>query len=89
MTHVLVFTLTLLAEICWTMYYKEVALDRAFRAASWSSMIVLCGGLTVFEYAHNLSYLLDSFAASFLGVIIAMRWKKVYTWWVSNDHDCI
>lgn len=83
MTHVLVFLAAFLADVGWTMYFKEVEKDRAMRAGLWSTFIVCCGGLSVYEYAHNLIYLVDSIIGSYLGVWATMRWKIVTEWY--ND----
>jgi hypothetical protein len=80
MTHLFVFLAAFLGDVGWTMYFKEVEKDRAMRAGLWSSFIVLCGGFSVFEYAHNLVYLIDSVVGSFMGVYWTMRWTKFITW---------
>lgn len=80
----LVFLAAFLGDIGWTMYFKEVAEDRAVRASLWSAFIVLCGGFSVFEYAHDLKYLIASVIGSFFGVYITMRWSAIRAWVVAQ-----
>jgi hypothetical protein len=77
-THLLVFLAALLGDIGWTMYFKEVENDRAARAGCWSAFVVLAGGFSVFQYAHNLWYLADSAVGSFLGVYVTMRYEQIF-----------
>ena len=75
--HVAVFLCAFFGDIGWTMYFREVEKDRAARAGLWSMFIIIAGGFSVFQYAHNLWYLVDSAFGSFAGVVAAMRWAKI------------
>ena len=83
-THVLVFVAAFLGDVGWTMYFKEVERDRAARAGLWSMFIILTGGFSVFQYAHDMWYLVDSAAGSFCGVVWTMRWVKMRAWIVAQ-----
>jgi hypothetical protein len=79
-TYVLVFIATFLADVAWTMYFKEVAKERAARSAAWSSAIVLLGGYTVIEYVNTPNILWATVTGSFAGTYVTMKWDTILKW---------
>lgn len=87
MIYALVFLATFIADVAWTMYFKEVAKERALFAASWSALIVLIGGFTVIQYVHAPHILIATVSGSFFGTYATMKWPAIRAWVIAQRPD--
>ena len=72
MMYVVVFVLTVIADVCWTRYTLAVNDRRKLRAASWSAGIVAIGSITTIEYVGSHWLALSAVAGAFVGTWIAL-----------------
>jgi len=71
-----VMILVALADICWTMYFIETGKRNALKAATWSSLIMLCGSYSAISYVEDHHYILAVMIGSFAGTYFILKWKK-------------
>lgn len=80
----LVFLATLLADVCWTKYFQQVAAKAAHASALWSASIIALGAFTITEYTQSrwliLAAVLGAYAGTWLTVSPAVTWL-----WGSKD----
>jgi len=76
MTYFWVFVSAFLADVSWTMYFKEVGRKRPTRAAFWAVAIILMGAFVITEYIKNPLMLIAYCAGSFCGVYVTVRYTK-------------
>lgn len=72
----LVFTITAIADVCWTMYFMSVADKKAFKAAIWGAAILICGGFSIISYTEDKSFLIAAILGGFVGTYLTVKYKK-------------
>jgi hypothetical protein len=69
----LVFLATLLADVCWTLYFQRVAAKRAHASAFWSSAIIALGAFTITEYTRSPWLILAAVLGAYIGTWLTVR----------------
>lgn len=69
----LVMTVT---DVCWALYTKSTATDKAFPAACWAVALFVLGAVTVVSYTTNPVLLIPAAVGAFIGTYIAIDGGK-------------
>lgn len=72
----LVMVSMILADIAWTFYFIKVDERKSVSAGVWSALIMAFGAFTTINYVHDPRLFLAAIIGAFLGVYIAVEWKK-------------
>jgi len=72
----LVMLATIIADICWTMYFIETEKRRPIHAGLWGSSIFLFGSLVTMNYVEDHRLLIAAIIGSFIGVAGTIEYKK-------------
>lgn len=72
----LVFSLSAIGDVFWTLYFIEVGNRNAVKAAFWSALIMLVAGVTILNYMHSSWLMLASVTGAFLGTYLTVKFKK-------------
>lgn len=65
-----------LADICWTYYFITIEERNSFKAALWSSLIIVFGIFTTVNYVDDRTLIVAAIIGAFLGTYGAVEIKK-------------
>lgn len=75
-TFLLIVLAMAVADVCWTLYFIDVAERKAHAASFWSAMIILVHAFTVTTYVENKIYISAAFIGAYLGTLGTIKWKQ-------------
>lgn len=70
---VMVFVLTTVADVIWTLYIANTNAGRARAAANYSGLIILFGAINTFSYVHDMRLVIPAACGAWLGAFLAVR----------------
>lgn len=70
---ILIFLATAVSDILWVFYIRRTGEGKAAAAATFSSLIVLLGGLVILAYVNNQWYLIPAAFGAFVGTLITIK----------------
>ena len=72
----LVFLSLVAVDTCWTFYIASVNAAKAFAAATWSALIMVCGAFAVISYLHDVRLLTAAIAGAWVGTFGTVTFNK-------------
>ena len=72
----LVFFLSVIGDVFWTLYFIEVEKRNAFKGAFWSGLIMLMAGITFVNYTHSPYLIGGAVLGGFVGTYLTIKFKK-------------
>src|SRR5688500_18957205 len=75
-TFLLIVVAMAVADVCWTLYFINLAERKPHAASFWSAMIVLAHAIAVTTYVDNHSYISAAFIGAYLGTFGTIKWKQ-------------
>lgn len=69
----LVFVAMLIADFCWARWAIHCNEKNRIRASVYAAAIVVCSGLTIFEYTHDLWLVIPAAAGAGAGTFFAVK----------------
>lgn len=73
---ILVFAISAIGDVFWTLYFVEIGKKNAFKAALWGSVIMLIAGVTVINYTHSPYLIIASTGGAFVGTYFTVKFGK-------------
>ncbi|MBL8496304.1 hypothetical protein ABF87_07935 [Nitrosomonas sp. JL21] len=64
------------ANMCNTLYFRNVAKKKAHTAAFWSAMLILVNAITIVHYVEDQVYILAALLGTYGGTFFTLKWEQ-------------
>ncbi len=65
------------ANMCNTLYFRNVAKKNAHAAAFWSAMLILVNAITIIHYVEDQAYILAALLGTYMGTFLTLKWEQI------------
>ena len=76
LTFVLIGIVMAFANMCGTLYFRNVAKKKAHTAAFWSAMLILVNAIAIVSYVENHVYVLAALLGTYVGTFLTLKWEQ-------------
>lgn len=76
LTFVLIGIVMSFANMCGTLYFRNVAKKKAHTAAFWSAMLILVNAIAIVSYVENHAYVLAALLGTYVGTFLTLKWEQ-------------